>query len=325
MARGAAESRLITVVAINYNGGDLILDCLKALRRQTSQGFSTLVVDNASTDGSVNAIKREFPEVRVLLSNENLGFAGGVNLALREGVDTEWFALLNPDAIPEPGWVAALSNAIRTYPEAAAFGSRMFKANCPGVLDGIGDVYHVSGLVWRRRHGKPERLVDRREGEIFSPCAAAALYRTDAVREVGGMDADLFCYLEDVDLGFRLGLAGFSCRYVPEAVVHHVGSAITGCKSDFQTYYGHRNMIWVFMKNMPLSLLLFLLPVHILMNLVVLMVLVKQGRGQVAWRAKVDALLGLPRVWHKRKEVSQIRRVGVLTLARKFEWVSLFG
>ncbi len=100
------------------------------------------------------------------------------------------------------------------------------------------------------------------EREVFSACAAAALYRRDVFEALGGLDEDFFCYMEDVDLGFRLRLAGWGCTYVPTAVVHHVGSATSGRRSHFTTYHGHRNLVWVFFKNMPGALLWLYLPQH---------------------------------------------------------------
>jgi GT2 family glycosyltransferase len=102
------------------------------------------------------------------------------------------------------------------------------------------------------RHGTPASALKGSECEIFSPCAAAALYRRSALLEVGGFDEDFFCYVEDVDLGFRLRLAGYRCLYVPLSVAHHIGSGTTGGKnSDFSVYHGHRNLVWAFVKNMP--------------------------------------------------------------------------
>ena len=110
-------------------------------------------------------------------------------------------------------------------------------------------------------------LVDR---DVFCACAAAALYRLDAVRSVGGFDSDLFCYMEDVDLGFRLRLMGYSCRLVAAARVEHVGSGIVGYRSPTATYYGQRNLVWVFAKNMPAKLIWLLLPLHVVMNAVMI-------------------------------------------------------
>lgn len=312
----------VTVVVVNFNGGAWIVRCLAALYAQTYTSVAILVVDNASTDGSREQIIQQFPAVRLIAAGTNPGFAGGVNRALEE-VATEWLALLNPDALAEPDWLAELMRAADGHPEAAAFGSQMLVLDDPARLDGMGDVYHASGLVWRRGHGRMKQPQDDVPREIFSPCAAAALYRSAAVRAVGGMDAALFCYLEDVDLGFRLRLAGYRCRYVPTARVLHAGSAIVGKHSDFQTYHGHRNLVRVFVKNMPGALFWMLLPLHLAMNVVSLVGLTLAGRGRAVWRAKRDALRDLPAAWQARQKVQALRRsghTGLLALAREFAW-----
>lgn len=144
--------------------------------------------------------------------------------------------------------------------------------------------------------------------EIFSPCAAAALYRRQALVEVGGFDDDFFCYVEDVDLGFRLRLMRHRAMYVRDAVVHHVGSATTGGQhSDFAVYHGHRNLVWTFVKNMPGKVFWPLLPLHLAMNLVALAVFPLRGQGRVIVRAKWDAIRGLPKMWRKRKVIQSMR------------------
>jgi GT2 family glycosyltransferase len=154
----------------------------------------------------------------------------------------------------------------------------------------------------------PQQEGDFVAREIFSPCAAAALYRRQALVDAGGFDEDYFCYVEDVDLGFRLRLAGHKAMYVPDAVVHHVGSATTGGKhSDFSVYHGHRNLVWTFVKDMPGILFWLLLPLHVLMNLTSILWFALQGRGGVIMRAKRDALLGLPKMWRKRQTIQSTR------------------
>ena len=144
-------------------------------------------------------------------------------------------------------------------------------------------------------HGAPAPSSDAPR-EVFSPCAAAALYRRDALDDVGGFDERYFCYVEDVDLGFRLRLRGHGCLYVPDAVVHHVGSGTTGRGSDFTTYHGHRNLVWTFFKDMPGPLLaLYLLP-HLVLNLATIAWFATHGRARLILRTKWDALRGLPAV-----------------------------
>lgn len=309
----------VTVIIVNYNGGEWIIRCLRALRNQTFTQFDVIVVDNGSHDGSNTLIAQTFPEVGLIASDVNLGFAAAVNRALQR-VATPWFALLNPDAIADPFWLEELIKASQKFPDTAAFGSQLLMLAAPDRLDGIGDAYSLGGRAWRIGHGRKKQDADDQPREIFSPCAAAALYHTATVRELGGMDEALFCYLEDVDLGFRLRLAGHRCRYVPTARVYHAGSAIAVRHSDFQTYYGQRNLFRVFVKNMPSPLFWLLLPCHLAIHAFAIFALFFQGRGMSCWRAKKDAVLALPSSWRARRQTQQLRKAKLSALLAHLSW-----
>jgi GT2 family glycosyltransferase len=299
----------ITVIVVNWNGGALLAECLRHLEMQTFKSARVLVLDNASSDGSIAAAGIPANNIELLQLDVNLGFAAANNRALAQ-CDTEFVALLNPDAFPEPDWLECLLAAAHSNPEVAAFGSRQLCYDNPEILDGTGDTYHMSGLAWRERYGMRQQSQDLLSREIFSPCAAAALYRRQALLDAGGFDEDFFCYVEDVDLGFRLRLSGYKALYVPDAVIHHVGSASTGGEwSDFAVYHGFRNPVWVFIKNMPCILFWLLLPLHVALNLASILLFSIRGQGRVILKSKKDALLGIPRMWRKRREI-QKNRVG---------------
>jgi len=311
---------IVTIVIVNWNGERFLERCLATLMNQTVKPHEIILVDNASSDRSLEIAQR-FPYVKVLALDQNTGFARGNNLAIEAAsTETEWIVLLNPDAFPAPRWLEELLAAAHTNPGFDAFGSKLVVAADPGVLDGAGDVYHVSGLVWRMGHGAPVASLPEQAREVFSPCAAAAMYRRSALLEVGGFDEDYFCYVEDVDLGFRLRLAGYRCLYVPLSVAHHVGSGTTGGQhSGFAVYHGHRNLVWTYVKDMPGMLFWTFLPLHLAMNLVTLMVFTVRGQGGVMFRAKRDALMGIPRMWRKRRQVQSKRVVSWRAILRVLE------
>ena len=306
----------VAVIIVNFNSGDLLLECLDHLRAQTRRPERVIVVDNASDDGSADRLEQKYPEIEVIRLQQNLGFAAANNLAAQQAHEMDWLALLNPDAFPQPDWLEQLLAAISSYPDCAMFGARLLNAHDPQQLDGTGDIYHVSGLAWRRDHHRAASAGVNEAGDIFSPCAAAALYRRTAFAEAGGFDEAYFCYFEDVDLGFRLQLLGYQCRYVPTAVVRHIGSAVTGRHSAFSVYHGHRNLVWTYCKNMPGSLFWLYLPQHLLLNLITLLWFALQGQGRVILRAKWDAVRGLPRCWRQRRIIQSQRRVGLWPLWR---------
>lgn len=313
----------VSVIIVCWNSGSLLAQCLESLLAQTVRPNAILVIDNASTDNSAE-IGESFPEVAVHRMSTNLGFAAANNYAI-DRCSTKYVALLNPDAFPEPAWLESLLKAAESHPEAAAFGSRQICAENPQILDGVGDVYHVTGLAWRRGYGSAQAQHYLQQSGIFAPCAAAALYHRHALLLVGKFDEDYFCYMEDVDLGFRLRLAGFSALYIPDAVVKHVGSAFTGVRSAFSVYHGHRNMVWTFVKNVPGILLWILIPAHLLLNLLMILLLALRGQGGIALKAKKDAFHGLQKMWRKRGEIQRTRVAGIWEIFRAMDKSILFG
>ncbi|HEY7207565.1 MAG TPA: glycosyltransferase family 2 protein [Gaiellaceae bacterium] len=304
----------MAAIVVNANGGPHLDEALRSLARQTVPPERTIVVDNASRDGSADGLEERHPGVEVLRPGENVGFAAANNLAVRAAETCDWIALVNPDAFPEPQWLETLLAAAAAHPECTFFGSRLVSAADPDVLDGTGDVLHVSGMAWRRDHGSPG--VERSDEEVFSPCAAAALYRRDAFLEVGGFDERFFCYFEDTDLAFRLRLAGHRCLYVDAAVCRHVGSALAGRDSDFTIYHSYRNQVWTYLKNMPLGLLLLYAPQHLLVNLLTVLAYGTRGQAGVVLRAKRDALRALPQILRQRRAIQRDRRIGSRELRR---------
>jgi GT2 family glycosyltransferase len=298
----------VCVVVVNYNSGRLLEKCLNSLAAQTFNHFHTIVVDNCSTDRSIEWLKPIDNQLYLILNSRNVGFAAANNQAIKEA-DTDWIALLNPDAFPGPTWLSNLMMAAKNFPDNSFFASKLLSNKEPWLLDGAGDDYHLSGRMFRRGHGARAESGSNIPVEVFSSCAASALYRRSALEDVGGFDEDFFCYGEDTDLGFRLRLAGHRCLYVPEAVVYHVGSATTGKNSDFSIYHGHRNLVWVFLKNMPMPLFAVCLPAHLLLNLISLIWFPIIGHGRAILRSKLDAIKGIPLMWRKRRQIQSERRI----------------
>lgn len=307
----------VSVVIVNYNGAAHLHRCLTALLGQSVVPHEIILVDNGSSDSSLEIVT-QFPTVRVLAQAENLGFSKANNLAIQVAANTsEWIALVNTDAFVDPTWLETLLTATQQFPETAAFGSRLLAATDPKLLDGVGDAYYLSGRVSRKGYGCPAEMATDRPSEIFSACAAAALYQRSALNDVGGFDEDYFCYVEDVDLGFRLRLAGYSCLYIPTAVSLHVGYSTSGGRhSDFSVYHSHRNLVWTYLKNMPGWLLWISLPMHLLLNLVTLILFTWRGQLAIVLQAKWDALKGLPDMWQKRQVIQSKRRVSVSALLK---------
>ena len=307
----SSASPFLSLIIVCWNSEKYLSRCLDCLSRQTFKNFEILIIDNGSDDKSaIIDLVGKYPhlELHVKYLERNIGFTAANNLGakLAQG---KWLVLLNTDAFPEPNWLAELIGASEKNSDIATFSSRQLVAANPNILDGAGDAYHVSGMAWRIGLGYPARSYGLQPSILFSPCAAAAMYRRDAFLDAGGFDDDFFSYFEDVDLGFRLQLKGYRSMYVSEAVVYHIGSATFGVRSDFAFYHSHRNMVWTYFKNMPSLLLLRYLPEHLMANLIYLIYYTLKGRGKVLWKAKWDAIMGLPNALKKRRVIQSTRRV----------------
>ena len=297
---------LISILIVSYNSVTTLPRCLAGLSRQTFKDFEIILLDNGSADGSTDTLETSWAQLNLRIERlpTNHGFAVANNIGSRLA-HGKWLALLNADAFPEPDWLEQLLRAADHNPEFTFFASRQIQANTPELLDGTGDSYHVSGLAWRQNYNRPASKYGIQSCEVFSVCAAAALYSRDDFIKVGGFDEDYFSYFEDVDLSFRLRLSGKKCLYIPEAVVQHVGSASTGKRSDYSVYYGYRNLIWTFIKNMPAPLFWLFLPLHIGTLFFFVIYLTIRGQGQVIIKAIFDAMRGLPIALRKRKIIQK--------------------
>jgi len=309
-----SDSPKISVIIVNYNGGEWLTRSVKSIADQSFTDFECFIVDNGSADGSITALPDLDTRFTVLDLGENTGFARGNNIAAKKARG-DWLALLNPDAFARPDWLEKLLDATTLAPNVTMVGSTQYMALEPNIYDGVGDFYHVSGLAWRGKHGHSTENHVLETREVFAPCGAAALYHRETFNRLGGFDERFFCYHEDVDLAFRMRLAGGICIQKADAIVDHVSSGISGKASAFAVYHGTRNRIWTFVKSMPPLGLLILTPFHIALNLAFLFwSLFRKGRAKPTWRGVRDGIKDLPAVWKDRKAVE--RKVALFPLLR---------
>ncbi|MFZ5615868.1 MAG: glycosyltransferase family 2 protein [Pseudomonadota bacterium] len=308
----------LSVIVVNYNSAGRLARCLGHLARQTFADFETIVVDNASADDSIAQAKAISPSATYIMSEKNLGFAAANNLAAKSAAG-EALVFLNPDAYAEAEWLAELVAASERYPWADAFGSTQVNAADPSKIDGAGDVFHILGVAYRGHFGWPiEELPS--EGECFSVCAAAAMYRKRAFDALGGFDERFFCYGEDVDLGFRLRLVGGRAVQVRKARVAHEGSGVTGRHSDFTVYYGHRNRIWAAYKNLPAVLYWAGLPFRLALDVALLVRAIAGGYAAPYLKALRDGYFRAGLLREDRNRIQDGRMIGAGALSSQLTW-----
>jgi GT2 family glycosyltransferase len=304
----------LTVALTNFNGRALLEDVLPSIERQSYRDFHTVVVDDHSTDDSVSYLREHWPPVEVVELARNGGVTAAMNVAI--GVArTELIGLFNNDVELEPDCLARLIDALDRHPEAGSATPKMLDFADRGVLDGAGDLLSWRGGGTRRGHGSRDAGQFDREQDMFAPCGGAVVYRRAALDAVGGFDEDYFAYYEDLDWAFRAQLAGFRCRYVPDAVLYHRGSATLGSGlTDFNCYQLWRNPIWLIAKCFPAGALLRHAPDVLRGQAGNLYVAVSERKLEVWLRALRDALRGLPRAIRKRRAVQRTRVISLAQL-----------
>ena len=257
------------VIIPNWNGLDFLADCLDAALAQTLPA-TVIVVDNGSTDGSLELLRDKYPQVTLIARDKNYGFTGGVNPGLEAALalNVEAAALLNNDAIPAPDWLEQLAAVLERDPGVgiAAAKIRHFEDNR---LDSTGDFYSIWGFPFPR--GRDEEDTGQYDGaemrDVFAGSGGASLYRASTLRDIGLFDQRFFAYYEDTDISFRARLAGWTVRYEPNSVVRHrIGGTsarlnaagdgeaavvtATG-PSPFARFHSVKNFSYCYTKNMP--------------------------------------------------------------------------
>ena len=253
----------VTIVIPNYNGKHFMEPCLSSLSEQTYKNFHILVVDNASSDGSIEYMEENYPDIELIKLQKNFGFSKAVNIGIQHS-RTPYVILLNNDTTVDTRYVEEMVKAIEKSPKIFSVSSKMIQMYHPELIDSAGDLYTLLGWGVCRGCGRPVSNYQKYD-EIFTACAGAAIYRRSVFDEIGYFDENHFAYLEDIDIGYRARIYGYYNMYCPTALVYHVGSGTSGSKyNSFKVKLAARNNLYLNYKNMPaLQLVLNFIPLAI--------------------------------------------------------------
>jgi GT2 family glycosyltransferase len=296
----------VDVVIPNWNGRELLATVLGTLDGQTFTDFRVLVADNGSSDGSVEWLRTKRPDVGVIALAENLGFAAAVNAGVAAGA-SEFVALLNNDMELEPRWLEELVGALDADPRAGAATPKQRSGHERAKLDGAGDVIAWTGGASRRGIGELDQGQYDTPGPVFSASAGAALYRRQALDDVGPFEESFFAYLEDVDWGLRARLRGWSALYVPSSVVYHLGGATSRRTPGRERYLIARNQVAMLLRTFPGRWIARFAPL-IAAELARMLL---AGQPLPVLRGWRDAVRRLPRTLRQRRAIQARRKVSL--------------
>jgi GT2 family glycosyltransferase len=308
---------LVSAVVVNHNGAGYVEAAVTSLLAQEGCEVEVLVVDNASTDGSPEALSARFGDrIRLVRRSHNSGFGGGNNAAI-DLARGRYLLLLNSDAEADPALAREMVKAAETSPRIGMVAAKVLVHSARSVIDNTGHLMYADGL--NRGRGRQQEDRGQFDGHLTAlfPSGAAALYRREMLDDVGGFDESFFLYGDDADLGLRGRVAGWECAFAPRALAFHHYSRTTGAYSTLKAFHVERNRVWVLLKIFPWSLVL-LSPFFTVVRLGVQAFGVFVGRGAahhlardrsmfhlvvVTLRAYASALRGVPGVLRERRRL----------------------
>lgn len=305
----------VSVLVLNYNGCEFIRPCLDSVLAQECVVREVIVVDNASPDGSARIVAADFPQVRLVESKQNLGFAGGMNLGIKQS-SSELILLLNNDVVLEPGFLSAMIEAIESDRRIGSVSGKIFKMarRQERILDTTGHIIFRNRLFTDRGDGEPDAGQYDEVEEVFGACAGAGLYRREMLEDtkIGEeyFDESFFMFLEDTDLNWRAQLRGWKCLYTPEAIAWHWRGGTALRRSKLVETHNFKNRYMMIIKNdSGLSLLRSVQ--HFLVTDIM-------KSAALLWRCP-SALLGWFDVWWNLPALLRKRRIiqGGRTVGRK--------
>jgi GT2 family glycosyltransferase len=327
----------VSVIILNYNGREYIEECLDSVLRQTYRDREVIVVDNGSTDGSLEVIKEKFVgKIKLIENKNNLGFAEGNNIGISSATGT-YIALLNNDAVADATWLDELVGAAqRSDSTFGMWASKIFFYDNRKIIDTAGHLIYPDGLNRGRGKGETDTGQYDKEEEVFFPSGCAALYSKRMLDQIGLFDPDFFAYGDDTDVGLKARIAGWKCLYVPTAIVYHRSSATAGRYSTLKAYLVERNRVWILIKYFPLRHIL-LSPLYTFVRLILQSYGSLTGIGaagrftehysrwkliSVLLKVYLDATRGSLKMISKRLALKKIKRTSTSEFSL---WIKRFG
>lgn len=286
----------VSVVIPNYNGEKYIKKCLDSLMVQSLKPDEIIVVDNNSTDGSLELLNNDFRDkICIIALEKNTGFSVAVNKGIKASKG-EFVVLLNNDTELDKDWLKELHSVIQKDNKIFSCCSKMIRYDNRNIIDDAGDEYSILGWSFKRGDGKSIKYYQDTE-EVFSSCAGAAIYRKTILDEIGYFDEKFFAYLEDIDISYRARSFGYKNYYAHKAKVYHIGSATSGSRHNlFKVRLAARNNIFLIYKNMPIIQFIINLPFILLGILIKSIYFTLKGLGKSYILGIKDGILGIKNI-----------------------------
>ncbi len=302
---------LVSVIVLNWNNKQDLEVCLNSLTKQSYNSYEVIVVDNSSTDSSIELVKKKFSKFKLIQNKKNYGFAKGNNIGIHHAKG-EYVITLNNDTQVDFHWIEELVKIAEAYPEMGSLSSKMLFSDNPKKINSIGLKLYWDGKAVDEAINEPDKGQHEKIKQVFGPCGGAAFFRRKALEDVkmgdDYYDSDFGFYSEDLDLAFRLQLRGWRSLYVPKAKLLHKFRGTTGKIKDFGLQYAIKNKVLFMIKNYPLRLLILYSPAIITRQVIsFLYYLVRFNKA--AFKSRMLIFYYLPKMLRKRWKIQRTKKV----------------
>jgi len=313
----------VSIIVVNWNGRDLLAECLQALETQSFRNYEIILVDNGSRDGSVPWLREHYGHrLHIIPLPHNTGFGAGNNVGILASRG-DWLALINNDVVLDRDWLAQMVACAQSHPQAGMVGGKVLNYYQPEIIDNLGHLIYPDGLNRGRQRLEKDLGQNEKVEEILFPSACAALYRKTMLFESGLFDEAFFAYGDDTEIGLKGRFLGYSALYCPRAVAYHKYSRTTGAYSPTKAFLVERNRLWVLIKFFPLLEILaspwytgkrYLLQAWAAYTRQGAAGRLAEAAGfstliKVTLQAYLAAARGLPQMLKKRREINRTRQV----------------
>lgn len=281
---------LVSIVIVNWNGKHWLEGCLPTLSKVTHKRVEWIIVDNASTDGSVEWVKNRYPKTILLENSENLGFSHANNLGYKKAKG-DFILFLNNDTKVKPDFITELLKPFTRDPMIGGVQSKILLMDDPSRLDSIGAFLTPTGFLLHNSLGGKDKLELNRQIDLYTVKGASMMFRTDVLKlvEVDGFifDPEYFAYFEETDLCHRIWLSGFRIVYAPKAVIYHkLGATSIKLVSAWVQFNSYKNRINSYIKNFGLFNLILILPIHVVLCHVLAIIFLL--KGNLSWAISIE-------------------------------------
>ncbi len=296
-------NQLTSIVILNYNAGNLLLDCVDSVFKTQGHNFEVIIVDNISTDNSHKKCKEKFPQINLIENKENLGYCEGNNVGIKN-VKGEFIVILNPDTKVEPDWLNELFNAYELYgeglyqPKILAFENNLFESG--------GNMLQIFGFGYSKGRGIPDNGQFDESCEIGYASGACLFTKTEIIKKIGLFDPFIFLYHDDLDLGWRAAQLGIKSFYAHKSKIYHAGSYNYKWSAK-KFYWLERNRHYCLLTHYSRKTFYKMLPAIILVEIMVMLFYISKGFTKMKFIAYKDILKNLNHINKKYHEIENIK------------------